>query len=152
MTIPKDFINYWRGKGGRLRTPNKRPIMTLEEMWAMWEPYWHLRYDHHHNVKCYPKYVLGRYGDKGDYTVDNCRVITIRENTLERDHSKCRDKLIGKVQNPRGGATVKHRNERVVTPKGEFKDCVEAAEAYGMHRSSMWHRVNSDRYPGFHWR
>ena len=143
MDIPKDFKHYWKHK--------HHMKMSLEECWLKWSPYWHLRYDSHHNVKSYPKYVLGRYGDKGEYTVENCRVITARENTLERDHSKCVAKLKGKVHNPRGGATVVNRR-RVITPKGEFKDCAEASQAYGMHRSSIWHRVKSERYPGFEWR
>ena len=149
--IPKDFKKYWGSKGGRKLVPNKRPIMTVEEMWQLWQPYWHLRFDSKHHSN-WPKYVLARYGDKGDYTVGNCRVITNRENTLERDHSKCRAKLVGKVHNPKGGATVKNRNRWVVTPKGEFKDCSQAAKAYDMHRTSMWHRIQSDNYPGFHWR
>jgi hypothetical protein len=131
--------------------------MTVEQAWAKWEPYWPLRQN---GPNCLPygdTYVLGRYGDEGEYTVDNCRVITHRANTLERDHTKCADKLRGTVHNPAGGRTVpKHRrhngDRRVVTPRGEFEDCAKAAQAYGMHRSSVWHRVNSDRYPDFHWR
>lgn len=34
------------------------------------------------------KYVLARYNDKGDYTLDNCRFITQRENAMERKVSK----------------------------------------------------------------
>ena len=146
--IPKDFKQYWSSKGGRTLVPNKRPIMTVEEMWQLWKPYWHLRFDSDH-YGSWPKYVLARYGDKGDYTVGNCRVITNRANTLERDHSKCVDKLKGKVHNPKG---ISGKIRRVVTPQGEFKDCAEASVAYGMHRSSIWHRVKSPRYPGFQWR
>lgn len=142
MAIPQDFINYWRNK--------KRMRMTLEECWAKWEPYWHRSmsrqkqglYTGPFNEVC----VLGRYGDKGDYTVDNCRVITHLENTLERDHKKCVSKLKGKVHNPRGGASIpKHRNGgcRISTPCGEFEHCGAAAKKLGLHRSSVWHRVNS---------
>ena len=34
------------------------------------------------------EYQLGRYGDTGEYTVDNCRFITRRENLVEQDHYK----------------------------------------------------------------
>jgi hypothetical protein len=125
--------------------------MTVEQAWAKWEPYWHLRYDDHHNTAGYPRYVLGRLGDEGEYTVANCRVITHRANTLERDHEKCVPKLKGRVNNPTGGVQL-NRGRGVITPMGEYANCVEAAVAYGMHRSSMWHRVCSARYPGFGWR
>ena len=140
--IPNDFKTYHKRKRGMR--------MTLQECWAKWEPYWHLRQNGPNTLPYGDTYVLGRYGDVGEYTVDNCRVITHRENTLERNHSKCRAKLKGKVQNTEGGRTVKNRG-RVQTPKGEFANCGEAARAYGMHRSSMWHRVQSDRYEDYTW-
>lgn len=147
MTIPQDFKRYWQRK--------KRMRMTLEECWTKWQPYWENRQNGPNTLEHGDTYVLGRYGDKGDYTVDNCRVITHRENTLERNHKKCVSKLQGMVHNPLGGKTIpKHRNggAPVVTPQGEFANCVEAAKAYGMHRSSIWHRVKSDKYPDFYWR
>ena len=42
------------------------------------------------------KYVLARYNDKGDYTIDNCRFITQKENSLEKVKS---DKSIIASQN-----------------------------------------------------
>jgi len=39
-------------------------------------------------------YNLARYGDKGGYTLDNCRFITKRENIQERDSSNCGRKKI----------------------------------------------------------
>lgn len=127
--------------------------MTLEECWAKWQPYWNMRSNGPNCPQDYgDSYVLGRYGDQGLYTVENCRVITQRENTLERDHAKCQNKLKGRVNNPQGGRSVpKARNggARVITPSGEFENCAEAAEAYGMHRTSMWHRVQSNRWPDF---
>ena len=122
--------------------------MTVEQAWTKWEPYWDQRQNAPGMVNYSDSYVLGRYGDQGEYTVDNCRVITHRENTLERDHSKCVSKLKGKVNNPQGGATVKNRG-RVTTPLGEFANCTEAGKAHGIHRSSMWHRVTSN---GLEWR
>ena len=151
MDIPKDFETHYKSKKGRLaRDPLGPQIkMSLEEYWQKWKPYWHLRQNGPNTLPYGETMVMGRLEDKGDYTVENCRVITHRENTLERDHTKCRDKLLGKVGNPKG---LSGPNRRVVTPRGEFKDCGEAAKAYGMHRSSIWHRVNSERYPGFEWR
>ena len=128
--------------------------MTLEECWIKWKPYWHLRQNGPNNLPWGDTYVLGRYGDKGDYTVDNCRVITHRDNTLERDHTKCVSKLLGKVGNPEGGRSVpKHRinGARISTPLGEFKHCADAAEQLGMHRSSIWHRVKSNNWQEWFW-
>ena len=145
-SIPKDFYTYWRRK--------RRMAMTLEECWAKWEPYWPLRQNGPNNLPPGDTYVLGRYGDKGDYTVENCRVITHRENTLERNHKKCSAKLKGKVMNPEGGRTIpKHRYNgcRISTPIGEFANCGEAARALGMHRSSIWHRVRSENYKEWYW-
>ena len=140
--IPKEFVRYYRMKSW------KRPCMTLDEMWAMWQPYWHLRHNGPNTLEYGDQYVLGRYGDKGDYTVGNCRVITHRENTLERDHKKCSAKLVGKVHNPRGGATVKNRKQ-VKTPLGVFDNCSSAGKAHGIHRSSMWHRVTSEQFTDY---
>ena len=129
--------------------------MTLEEYWAKWQQHWHLRQngptkpiDHGETM------VMGRLGDQGDYTVENCRVITHRANTLERDHTKCVDKLKGKVGNPRGSAnTPKHRKRgaRISTPSGEFANCSKAAEHFGFHRSSIWHRVKSPLWKEWFW-
>jgi len=143
MSIPRDFKRYWSCK--------PRMSMTLEECWTKWKPYWHLRQNGPNNLPYGDTRVLARYGDKGDYTVDNCRVITHRENTLERDHGKCSDKLKGKVHNPEGGRRCVHRGQRVRTPRGEFDSCASAARKYGMHPSSMWHRLQSERYPDYEW-
>jgi len=118
--------------------------MTVEECWAKWEPYWHLRHNGPNTLPVSEQYVLGRYGDQGQYTVDNCRVITHRENTLERNH-----KLVGRkglVNNPTGrtGPT-----RRIHTPEGVFEHCAAAASHYGIHRTSMWHRVKSELWPDF---
>ena len=157
MDIPKDFVKHYTLKKRTLvRDPLGPQIkMSLEEYWTKWQPHWQNRQNGPNSLEHGETMVMGRLGDKGDYTVDNCRVITHRENTLERDHSKCAEKLRGTVHNPQGGRTVpKHRNggAPVITPRGEYSNCVEAARAYGMHRLSMWHRVNSDAYPGFGWR
>ena len=136
MAIPQDFKRYHKRK--------KRMRMTLEECWAKWKPYWHLRQHGSNTLPHSETYVLGRYGDKGDYTVDNCRVITHLENTLERDHKKCRSKLAGTVHNPKGGASPNHQNW-ISTPYGVFESCGVCARKIGMHRSSVWHRVKSAR-------
>ena len=157
MNIPLDFeTHYNRKKGSLARDPLGPQLkMTLEEYWAKWQQHWQNRQNGPNTLLYGETMVMGRYGDQGDYTVDNCRVITHRENTLERDHTKCAEKLRGTVNNPQGGRTVpKHRNggAPILTPRGEYPNCAEAAQAYGMHRSSIWHRVNSDAYPDFYWR
>lgn len=130
--------------------------MTLEQCWQKWQPYWNRRQNGPEQPNDQgDSYVLGRYGDQGLYTVENCRVITHRENTLERNHKKCREKLLGKVHNPEGGRSVsRERNggARIITPRGEFENCAEAARAYGLHRSSMWHRVQSPLWKDFMWK
>ena len=35
------------------------------------------------------QYALGRYGDTGNYEVGNCRFITVRQNSQERDSTNC---------------------------------------------------------------
>ena len=144
--IPEDFQNYWKNKKGMQ--------MTLEQCWEKWQPYWTQRqYGPEQPEDHGDSYVLGRYGDQGPYTVENCRVITHRENTLERNHRQCAEKLKNRVGNPEGGRSIpKNRNggARISTPRGEFENCAEAAEAYGMHRTSMWHRVRSARWRDFY--
>ena len=123
--------------------------MTLEECWQKWQPYWSRRQFGPEQPQDHgDSYVLGRYGDQGLYTVENCRVITHRENTLERNHRTCRDKLEGRIHNPQGNTGIQRR---VMTPKGQFENCAEAAKAYGMHRTSMWHRVQSPLWEEFLW-
>lgn len=48
--------------------------LTFDEWWALWEPY-------------FPgnrKYAMARYGDTGPYAKGNVRIITSRENAIER--------------------------------------------------------------------
>lgn len=54
-------------------------LLTFEEWLKIWEDsgHWHER-----GLKK-GQYVMGRYGDKGPYTVGNVRIITNLENTLE---------------------------------------------------------------------
>lgn len=141
VDIPSDFVKYWRRKRGM--------AMTLEQCWSKWQPYWPQRQNGPEQPQDQgDSYVLGRRGDQGLYTVENCRVITHRENTLERNHKRCSDKLKGRVNNPSGS---QGQPRRVLTPRGEFDNCGEAARAYGIHRTSMWHRVQSERWPEFQW-
>jgi hypothetical protein len=144
--IPSEFGVYWRRKRGMQ--------MTLEECWAKWELYWNLRQNGGSSLNAGDQYVLGRLGDQGAYTVENCRVITHRENTLERDHSKCRDRLLGRVMNPQGGRTVRpgrHHGARIRSPGGEYENCSKAATQLGLHRTSVWHRVQSPLWPDWGW-
>lgn len=142
-TIPKDFKKYWRHKKGMR--------MTVQQCWHKWHRYWSQR----QNGPAAPpdhgdSYVLARWGDQGEYTVNNCRVITHRANTLERNHLKCRTRLQGRTQNPTGGVQ-KNRNRQIETPLGVYENCAEAGRVLGMHRSTVWHRVSSDRYPDWRW-
>lgn len=149
--IPESFVRYYKSKSGVLRRDPQGPQMkmSLQECWHKWQPYWPQRQNGDwHNKDHGSSYVLGRYGDHGDYTVENCRVITHRENTMERDHKKCSKKLTGRVSNPQG---ISGPLRKIMTPRGQFDNCAEAARAYGMHRSSMWHRVQSELWSDFYW-
>lgn len=142
--IPREFYNYWRSKqvnkhnGARMR-------MTLEQCWAKWEPYWSQRqFGPKNQIPFGETYVLARYGDKGDYTVDNCRVITHRENTLERDHSKLRD--INRYKKPWvvGG----NKTPRPVQVGDTVYDSAGgAAKSHGIHKSTVRNRCLKDSYP-----
>ena len=149
--IPESFRKHYRWKKGRLaRDPIGPQIkMSLEQYWEKWKHHWHNRHQGPNRLPAGETMVMGRCGDKGHYTVENCRVITHRQNTLERDHKKCASKLSGKVHNPKGKSGP---IRRVKTPLGEFRSCVEAGQAHQMHRTSIWHRVKSDAYPDFEWR
>jgi hypothetical protein len=152
--ISKDFINYYNSKrqDGQGKFPDKPMLMTLEECWEKWRPYWHRRYEHQTQQKTYPKFVLARYGDQGPYSVDNCRVITNIANTLERDHSKCGVK--GSTPHNKGKRLPPgyYTNNGVVTPLGEYPTLRSAAKAYGVHDTTMRNRIDSGNYPGFQWR
>ena len=144
-TIPTEFIKYYRDKlyrGRAGRAP--RMLMSLEECWAKWQQYWQDRQNGPGTKIPAECYVLGRYGDAGDYTVENCRVITHRENTLERDHSKLRDQnryskpwVIGGIKQPR---SVKVGDTVYATAMGAARD-------YGIHKTTVRSRCLSKNYP-----
>lgn len=52
-------------------------LLTFDEWWALWEPFWQLRGRGRSN------FVMARNGDKGPYAVGNVRIITQEQNRLE---------------------------------------------------------------------
>jgi len=52
--------------------------LTFEEWWAIWQPHWALRGKRRNQL------VMARLGDTGPYAVGNVKIITARENRLER--------------------------------------------------------------------
>lgn len=79
--IPYDFVAYWYRKYYQNKYPNKpHMLMSIEECWDKWKDYWSNSF----SVKTNPNgYVLARYNDEGHYTVDNCRIITNKQNIAE---------------------------------------------------------------------
>jgi len=140
--IPKEFYNYWRSKG---RNPHNgaRMRMTLEQCWSKWEPYWQDRHNGPSNLPPGDQYVLGRYGDSGDYTVENCRVVTHRENTLERDHKK--------VARPGTTHDRGNGNPRQAAPcwvgDTRYASIASAARAHGIHKTTAQNRIEKSGYP-----
>jgi len=144
-TIPTEFIKYYRdklGKGRRGAAP--KMLMTIEECWAKWQQYWPQRqFGPQNQVPVGETYVLGRYGDAGDYTVENCRVITHRENTLERDHSK--------VGRPGTTHNRGNGNPRLAAPcwvgETRYGSIASAARAHGIHKTTAQNRIERTAYP-----
>lgn len=81
--IPDKFRNYYNTKlsVGETRRRSGKMIMTLEQCWSVWEPYWQDRLNKRTNPN---GYVLARLGDTGDYTLENCRCVRNNENVWER--------------------------------------------------------------------
>ena len=50
---------------------------SFETWWAMWEPHWSDRGRQDASMQ------MCRYGDKGAYSPDNCRIVSKRENQNE---------------------------------------------------------------------
>lgn len=79
------------------------------------------------------QYCLARYNDEGDYSIDNCRFITIAENNQEAARTK-RDHALsmggGSYESVKGNNHHKSRGY-VVTPWGTFETLREAADHPG---------------------
>lgn len=93
-------------------------------------------------------YQLGRYGDKGDYTPDNCRFITKELNRLEMTLNGGDDamakSLRGRSKQTHSG--VKSQSEKVskwfkvISPDGEEfvgKNLTDFCKQYGLNRGNM---------------
>lgn len=52
-------------------------LLTFDEWWAIWEPYWELR------GRSRDAFVMGRIGDVGPYAVGNVKIITHEQNRVE---------------------------------------------------------------------
>lgn len=53
------------------------------------------------------QYCMARYGDSGSYSVDNVRIITCRQNHLERDHSAVAAANVRRMKDPKWRKKVK---------------------------------------------
>ena len=79
------------------------------------------------------QYCLARYNDEGNYSIDNCRFITIAENNQEAGRTKRDHGLAmggGSYDSVKGNAHYKSRGD-VVTPWGTFETLREAADHPG---------------------
>ena len=82
-------------------------------------------------------YQLGRYGDAGGYTLDNCRFITKKQNLDERMTSGAMERV--RIAN-KDFHLSRRKNVVVVTPEGvthEFHGLVAAGEFIGCYSAEI---------------
>ena len=79
-------------------------------------------------------YQLGRYGDKGDYEVGNCRFITMRENLSE-------------VVSPPSPAHLNPQSKPVLFNGKRYDGIGVASRATGIPRYTIPRRCISKNYP-----
>lgn len=82
------------------------------------------------------KYQLGRIGDSGDYTVDNCRFITMEANQLEMAKNGGRstqaNKIKGTTRHKSVGELNHHFSGYFFTPYGKFASASLASKSIGI--------------------
>lgn len=77
MTIDMRRVRYRQQKSEAKRRGIPF-LLTFDEWWEVWEPYWA------HRGRRSDQLVMARHGDVGPYAVGNIKIITARENRLER--------------------------------------------------------------------
>lgn len=118
--LSRDLYNRWISMRVRC-TPSfwkKRPTYTGVNYSPLWETFEGFRDNQPEGDIFAPNLVLSRIGDQGDYTPENCRWITNRENTLEM-HS------------------LRENKHRLTT--GEL--AVSVARQNGIHPDTFYRRV-----------
>ena len=76
----EDFRKILNAFGSHKQTAASRNIpflFTLREWWDIWKPHWHNR------GVAKDKYVMSRFGDIGPYSVENVKIQTRSENSIE---------------------------------------------------------------------
>ncbi len=82
-TLLEDFHLQRRGAGYR----DIEFLLTFEQWLRIWEKSGHLK----ERGRRRTQYVMARYGDKGPYSINNVKIITQSENTIEghpKKHTK----------------------------------------------------------------
>lgn len=79
------------------------------------------------------QYCLGRFGDVGDYSLHNCRFITVAENNREAARTKPLNGFSsgGGYQAANSGILNHNSKGKVITPWGTFDSLREAERAPG---------------------
>ena len=148
MSIPKNFKNYWQSKKGDARNRGITFLLTLEEAWSLWKPYWLESTINKSNG--YRKYCLSRHGDQGPYSLSNCTIQTHSENSKERWRTN-RNFKPGKG-NPNMQEYINNPPRKVEVNGVEYSSCGKAAREYGIHKTTAHNRCNSKNFPDWHWK
>ncbi len=140
MDIPKQFKNYYSHKRKNARDRNIDFLLTIEEAWSLWQPYWE---ESCKAKTCgYRKYCLSRHGDTGPYSLSNCTIKTHGENSRERWVTN-RNSKPGK-----GNPTFGQLKPRPVLGDGNFyKSITEAGKQTGFDKTTIANRCESVNYP-----
>jgi hypothetical protein len=142
MTFSKEFRNYYYYKKGDARRRNIDFLMTIEELWSLWKPYWEESRLHQSNG--YRKYCLSRHGDQGPYELSNCTVQTHSANSKERWQTN---------RNFKPGKGDVNMRDYIGTPREVSVNGVVygsagmVARELGIHNTTAHNRCQSKNFP-----
>lgn len=142
MQIPRDFKTYYNNKRGDACKRGIDFLITLEEMWNIWCPYWEESSEY--QTPGYRKYCLSRNGDTGPYSLSNCTIQTHSSNSKERWQTN---------RNFKPGKGDPDMNEYVQYPRKVIVNGVEygsagaAGKVYGIHKTTAHNRCESENFP-----
>lgn len=126
--IPRDFLKYYQDKRASSRQRKIEWLLTCEECWSLWQPYWQQR-----TVRQgYSGWTLSRYDDQGAYEITNCRIIPHGDNTRERMRTR------GNPQGQHCAVTVEGRR---------YPSLGEAHRGEGVSMATLRKRLASDQWP-----